>query len=167
MTNLITDNVYDSVNWPAIPADARMVMGYCNGGYEWPEEAWARFPTAIKVIIAVELDQLGTWRKANMYDVENGALTIAQAKIAIQARQRIGKRGNILYCSRSNLDAAREGLRGLAYWTCIADWTGEPHQVPGCDMTQYENNGGLWDRSACYSRELMTELDEVNRPWPL
>lgn len=34
---------YDAVNWTAIPSTAAFVLGYVDGDYAWPQEAWDHF----------------------------------------------------------------------------------------------------------------------------
>jgi hypothetical protein len=34
---------YDAVTWQNIPSDAAFVLGYCDGDYAWPQEAWDHF----------------------------------------------------------------------------------------------------------------------------
>jgi hypothetical protein len=50
----MTRLMYDSTTASAIPTNAAMVAGYCDGLYVWSEADWNRFPNAVKVRIAVK-----------------------------------------------------------------------------------------------------------------
>lgn len=158
--------MYDSANPLAIPLNnVDTVAGYINANYTWSNAEFGRWPNAVKVLIAVELDQWGLWKHANVFDIENGALTPQQARYAIEYRQSSRMPGNAVYCSLSNRAMVEKVMHGMHYYEWIADWTGIPHIVPGAAGTQYESNN-QWDKSLI-TEEWRAALNKANRPWPL
>lgn len=160
--------MYDAAKAANIPAGARVVGAYPMGLYAWSAEDYDRFPHAVKVLIAVELDEAGKWKLCNVADVESGALTPAQAAEFVRYRQSAGKKGNTVYCSSSSLAAVQEACRGLAYWLWLADWDGQPLDLESAAAVQYRGNVAPgYDLSAVFSEEWLAEIDAANRPWPL
>lgn len=89
--------MYDSIDPTAIPADAAMVAGYVDGIYGpnhaafnqpgWDADAWARFPNAVKVGIAVK-----PWTNyGQVGDVETGDMTPDGALGWVRMRRAAGQ----------------------------------------------------------------------------
>lgn len=154
---------YDSARPLLIPANAQVVAGYCDGEYAWRPEDWGRFPDAVKIIITVFGDP-----RANVADIENFAMTPTRALDWLNDRQHDGHHGNALYFSRGSWPAVHNVFRGRQYYTWQADWTGQPHTVPGAAMVQWQNKPDqAYDLSTVYDQEFLEVLDATNRPWPL
>jgi hypothetical protein len=128
------DRMYDAVNVEAIPADARMVAGYVDGGYvTWPALV-RRFPHARKVSITTTGDAV-----ADVCDVESGDASPQKSVVWVKAMRRLGRRP-IVYTSAANVravDQAFEAEREQVPFVWIADWTGEVHEYFGAVATQY------------------------------
>ncbi len=122
--------MFDSTDWLAIPANAPIVAGYCDGTYKWPPEAWTRF-SGIKLTITV-FGQAG----ANICDCEPGDLSPANA--AAWAKGEVGAgRQPMIYCDRTRWAQTAPLVIGLPLTWWIADPTGIPHIVPGSTATQW------------------------------
>ncbi|MGH8359060.1 MAG: hypothetical protein ACRESF_16345 [Pseudomonas sp.] len=140
--------MYDSVTWQAIPADAEVVAGYIDGLYRWPDEAWARFPKARQVRIAV----FASTNAGDVLDVETGDATPAQSRDWVVKRLAAGIIPTI-YCDLSNIDAVRAACSGLTFDWWAAHYTGVPHLEPGSVATQWADpaagSGSDYDISLC------------------
>jgi hypothetical protein len=152
---------YDSASPQYIPGNANPVAGYIDGEYKWSAEDWKRFPDADKMTITVEGSTLANW-----CDVENGALTPAQALrwLETKAQENLPPIG--FYTSLGNLSYLQAVLRGHDYWLWVADWTGEPHTIKGAELVQYQNVGNLYDRSWVYDMDLVRECAAYNARHP-
>lgn len=91
---------YDAVTWQNIPSDAPFVLGYVDGNYAWPQEAWDHFkalgiPAAT---IAVE-----TSTDANVLDCEpdNPVDPTRNPEDAVPWAQR--QAHPVIYCSQENV----------------------------------------------------------------
>lgn len=157
--------MYDTVNPDNIPADAEVVAGYVDGDYAWPAEAWRRWPDAVKVLISAipGSEESGF---ANVADCENGDYSPGEARDFIAGHQKAGRHGSTVYVSRDSWPSVITACRGLAYFPWVADWTNEPHQLPGAALVQYEG-GDVVDLSTVYSQVWLDLVDAANRPWPL
>lgn len=119
---------YDSATPSAVPDTAKVVLYYLDG-YKWTAADLARFPGAVKVSITVEGHPAG-----DIADSEAGAMTPEQ--VAAWIRSRAGHKSTV-YCSKDNWAAVRAACKGLSADWLIADWTGEPHGLPGAVGVQY------------------------------
>lgn len=141
--------MYDSVNPSQIPRNAQMVAGYGNGLYEWTAADWALFPSAVHISIDVNgSDPAG----CGVLDVERYDASPQTAAIWIKERVATGHAATI-YCSRSTMPAVQKACSGLNYVIWVADYTGQPHAIPGTVATQYENHavtGANYDISSVY-----------------
>lgn len=98
----MTRIMYDSVNPDAIPTNAQMVAGYIDGQtYRWPDNAWTRFPYAVKVRIARRVST----NDGHVLDVEAGIPTVWPPTNAIvqwvQMRRQSGVEPTV-YCNELN-----------------------------------------------------------------
>jgi hypothetical protein len=155
----------DTVNAARITGRPRVVAGYIDGRYAWDRADWALPPVrgAIKNLITVTGLLIG-----NTADVENGDMTPADAPDWIRAKQEAGHRGATIYCQRSRLEEVWAACHDLDYYIWVADWTGEPHQVPGTIATQYANLPEPdIDLSSVYSGDWIRAIWAANEPWPL
>lgn len=143
--------MYDSVTSHDIPASAQMVAGYVDGLYAWSLLDWELHLGATKVRITVT----GATLDAHVADVERGDLTPAQGAQWAKAMIAAGKTP-ALYFSRSQFGAVNAAMlaEGIdsSHWTVwAADWTGQPHLLPGTYATQYADpaygSGGHYDLS--------------------
>ena len=141
--------MFDSTNYDAIPEWAAVVGYYIDGSFVPKPGQIERFKNARLVSITVTGHPA-----ARVADVEAGDLTPASGARWAANEIQAGRRPT-LYFSESNTDAvtAELGALGISrsavdYW--IADWTGQPHIVPGSVATQYANppsSGGDYDTS--------------------
>ncbi len=128
--------MYDSVTVDAIPADATMVAGYLNGLYANVDELDKAFPGATLVTISVRPSE----HIGDVYDCESGNGTTDDIPGWVAARRDAGLERPTVYLSRSLLEAGRNACVSVGcpepdWW--VADWTGEPHEVPGAVAVQY------------------------------
>jgi hypothetical protein len=154
--------MYDAVTPDNIPDSAEVVAGYIDGDYAWSKDDWNRWPDAQKVLITVTGSLIG-----NVADVENGDFTPEQASKWIEDKQREGRHGCTIYCSRANLETVREACRGHAYYVWVADWTDEPHTIGGTCATQYSCVDNLYDLTRVYSQDWLNLVGDANNPWPI
>jgi hypothetical protein len=78
----------------------------------------ARFPDSVIELIDRGLgDPTGT---ANIYDVEPGALSPAQAADRVRAGHAAGQRWQLVYSDQADLDAVMQACERLTYWHWIA-----------------------------------------------
>lgn len=142
--------MYDSTHPEAIPLTARMVAGYVDGLYAWLPAAWARFPNAVHVRIAVFPSTNG----GQVLDVEQGDATPAQAPGWVRMRRAAGVDPSV-YCNTSTWPAvqaefARQGVAQPHYW--VAHYGAGPNIPAGAIAVQYADpaagSGGQWDISA-------------------
>lgn len=141
--------MYDSVTPSAIPATATMVAGYVDGIYAWPPSAWARFPRAVHVPIAV----FASTNAGVVLDVETGDATPAQAPGWVQRRRTAGVDPTV-YCNLGMWPAVRRAFDAAQvpqphYW--IARYSADQTIPAGAVAVQYADppaSGGQWDISA-------------------
>lgn len=133
--------LFDSVDPFLIPTSAQAVAGYVNGRYAWPESGWARFPHAFKKTISIRPDQV-----AYVLDVEQGDAEPDQVPGWCHLCLAGGLRRPTAYCSRlGTWPATRAAVHAAGldavvdYW--VADYTGQPHLVPGSVATQWIDSG--------------------------
>jgi hypothetical protein len=144
--------LYDSTNASLIPSNVTLMAGYING--RWPSyfAMKARFPSATILSITITIDQL-----ADILDIESGDASPSQAPIWV-VRMRASNRKPTLYCSRlGTWPATIAALKSANvappdYW--IADYTGQPHLVPGSVATQWTDFRNLYD------------ISQTNGYWP-
>lgn len=143
--------MYDSVTWQAIPADAELVAGYLDGLYRWPNEAWQRFPNAVKVYIVINPRN----DSGLVLDCEWGDATPADCPGWIRMRQASGLAIPTIYCSASVVPDVQAACTGLTFDLWVAHYTGVEHLEPGSAATQWADpdagSGGDWDISLCQS----------------
>lgn len=131
----MTRVMYDNVNASEIPPGAQMVGGYVDGLYAWSAADWARFPSAVKVRIAV----FPTTDDGEVIDIEQGNGTPADAPGWVHMRRASGADPSV-YCSASILPTVRNAFRAAGipephYWA--AWWGGPPVLLPGTVAVQY------------------------------
>ena len=151
--------MYDSTNMDAIPLDAQIVAGYPHA---FPVD-YARFPRALQV----RIDQHGNHADdCHVADVENGAITIATARLWVQSWHTLHPHGMpavngffdqpTLYVQESNMGALRAALVGQQYDLWVAWWDRGTSPVPGTSLLQYASpsssppSGGDFDVSVVY-----------------
>jgi hypothetical protein len=133
----MTRTMYDSVDYNAIPHDAQMVAGYIDGHYKWPESAWARFPHAVHVQIAV----FSTTQAGHVLDVEKGNASPQEAVGWVQRRREQGADPTV-YCDLSIYPEVRKEFlaHGVAMphiW--LAHWDEKPLIGQGTIAKQYHH----------------------------
>lgn len=140
--------MYDSTAPGDIPLEAKMVAGYVDGPYAWPQSGWARFPDAVKVRIAI-----APWTDdGEVLDVEQYDASPQQAPGWVQLRRRSGADPTV-YCSRSAWPTVwsefqRQGVPQPHYW--IAQYDNVAALPSGAVAKQYidpPQSGGHWDLS--------------------
>jgi len=136
--------MYDSVNWRAIPQDAGYIAIYADGKYAADrDEVQAAYPDAEIISITVT----GTDYGAGACDVESGDMSPDQVPNYVVRRLEAHPNGAMCrpYMNRTTWPAVQRYVGNLSaaqrasvrYW--VADWTGEPHLLPGADAVQYRN----------------------------
>lgn len=145
--------MFDSTNPGAIPATAAMVAGYVDGIFAWSPSAWARFPNAVKVRIAVR----ATTNNGHVLDVERGDASPAEAPPWVSMRRAAGVDPSI-YCNVStwpDVIAAfnHAGVPQPHYWVAHYRAGAAIPAIPaGSVAIQYadppDGSGGQWDISA-------------------
>ena len=158
MTDLLA---YDSTQPSLIPADAKVILYYCDGKYRWTGEDLARFPDARRRAITVEGNPA-----ANIADVESGDMRPDDVPAFLRAWRHEHPHGEpgTVYCSRTTLIAVRTILAraGFNYleWNCWlstldgskpreAEYGGKPLvavQYAGGPDAEYDTSV-VWDRS--------------------
>lgn len=142
--------MYDSINPARIPANAAMVAGYVDGIYGpehgrfnqpgWDLAAWARFPNAVKVRIAV----FASTNDGHVLDVETYDATPAQAPGWVKMRRAAGRDPSV-YMNASTWPAVRQAFRSAGvpephYW--VASYPGGGAVIPaGAIAHQYADPG--------------------------
>lgn len=155
--------MYDSTTAADIPTTAMIVGGYIDGFYAWTVEDWARFPSAVQVDIIVDPSH----DDGDVYDCETGNGIPADAPLWVAKRRNSGHSYPVVYCNLSTWQAVKDAFVNASvtppgYW--IAEWTGQPHMIPGADAVQYADpttSGGHYDLSEVYSGPW---LDAVTPP---
>lgn len=136
--------MYDAVDPLYIPLSAPMVAGYVDGRYVWSAEAWARFPHAVKVQIAV----LPTTNAGHVLDVEPGNGTPVESVKWVQMRRSAGADPTV-YCSHATWQECKQAFLNASvpepHWW-IADWDGKEELPPGAVAKQYQADK-YWDLS--------------------
>lgn len=143
---------YDGIgaDWQKIAAVAKpgeLVFGYADGPYSaWPAVAWDHFTQA--GIETVEITVTGN-PECGIYDgfPDNGTGP-ADWRAYVRGRRTLGHVATI-YVDMACLPHLRAGCQGLDYRVIVADWTGVPHEIPGCAGTQWFS-GPDYDMSEIY-----------------
>lgn len=145
--------MYDGTNddAAAIAVQARpgdLVAGYVDGLYKWSDADWSRFPTAVKVRIAV----FSSTNDGHVLDVERGNATPAQSVDWVLLRRAAGVDPTV-YMNLSTWPVVRAAFqaRGVPephYW--VADYDGVAVIPAGAVAKQYADDqllGVPWDIS--------------------
>jgi hypothetical protein len=146
--------MYDGINVLAAGIarefpNAAKVAGYINGTYAWSQADWDLFPHADHVTISITAGA----NAGDVLDVEAGDATPGQTAGWIAMRKAAGLYRPTIYCSLDVIPAVRVGtgsyILGKDYDIWAPDYTGVPHEVPGCAATQYESTAN-YDVSIVY-----------------
>lgn len=146
----MTRIMYDSTNPYAIPVNAEMVAGYISPSpYAWTDNAWTRFPDAVKIRIAVR----SYTDDGHALDVEQGDATPAESVDWVLMRRSSGADPTI-YCSLSRWSTIineflQRNVPEPHWW--VAHYNNVPEIPDGAVAVQYINppqSGGNWDLSA-------------------
>jgi hypothetical protein len=149
--------MFDSVNWGAIPRAAVMVAGYANGRYANYVALKRRFPRAVVLGISVRGTDLHGL--AHVLDIENGDATPAEFHpwAVSMADQLVHRPTAYIEASRAHEIVALAPAGSVPdLW--LADWTGEPHEltVPGAHVVAVQfaapgaGSPGDYDLTAVY-----------------
>lgn len=144
--------MYDAVEWDAIPTDAEAVLGYINGAFAWPAEAWARFPAALHVRCQIFIPGVELIDDGDVLDIEGPDANTPAGRAAAVAWARM-RPGKPIYTSAAMVDTLAGAIRDAGLEVPrfgVADWTGRRHLVEGSAFTQYANpqtSGGNYDLS--------------------
>lgn len=160
MLPTVYDTVYDSVNVGAIPNDARYVLGYVDGRYANVDLLRRQLPAASIVTVTVE------GSPAMMADVEKGAMLLADLDSWISTNTYTLGRPWV-YCSTARWPLPGIEPASVGWWA--ADWTGQPHLVPGSIATQYADpstSGGDYDLSVITPEALAEAFPPAPSPAP-
>jgi len=152
------ETMFDSVNIDNIPKDATWVAGYVDGIWPTYHALVRRFPKAYCVSIATSKNS-----PADVLDVEQGDATPEEAVDWAKAMRAKGQTP-VVYTSLSNVDNVRTAFKTAdvaepLLW--VADWTNEPHLVPGSVATQYANGTAQYPGKAAFC-----DTSVVSPNWP-
>ena len=147
----MTTTVYDSTDPFDIPGDAPAVLGYDDGPESaWPAAGWERFAGVPQIHLSTDFDT----DAGDGWDAEGGNVVGPTDPRIRQKHQRLLDKGVGApwgYCSKSWWGALIQQVAGLPVRWVVADWTGEPHLLPGADVVQYASpgtgSGGHFDLS--------------------
>lgn len=145
--------MYDSVTATDIPTSAAMVAGYAaaDPSFAWSPADWARFPNAVKVVIATRASVTGLG--IHVLDVETGDATPAEAPGWANTQRALGQIPSV-YCNASTWPSVQSAFTTAAvdqpyYW--IAAYPGGGPVIPaGAIAHQYADpgtSGGHYDLS--------------------
>jgi len=142
---------YDSTRATDIPSNAAVVAGYVDGLYAWSAADWARFPTAVKIRVAV----FSSTNDGHVADVENGNMSPQQSVGWVLMRRAAGIDPTV-YCNYSTWSEVRQAFQAAGvpephYW--IALWDGVATFISGAVAKQYANptfTGQHFDLSAAW-----------------
>jgi hypothetical protein len=146
--------MYDGINALAAGIarqfpNAAKVAGYVNGRYTWSQADWDLFPHADHVTISITAGA----NAGDVLDVETGDAAPGQTAGWIAMRKAAGLYRPTIYCSLDVIPAVRVGtgryILGQDYDIWAANYTGAPHEIPGCAATQYESTAN-YDVSIVY-----------------
>lgn len=131
--------MYDAVTVSDLPKTATLIAGYVDGQFANVNTMRQQFPNATIVDIAV----FPTTNNGHVLDVETGDATPTQAPGWAKMRRSAGIDPTI-YCNKSTWQAVQNAFTATGepqphYW--IADWTGQPHSIPGAVACQYQAAG--------------------------
>lgn len=134
----MTRTMYDGVDASRLPVSAQLVAGYVDGLYKWSDADWARFPSSVKVRVAV----FSNTNDGHALDVEPGNATPAQSVDWVLMRRGSGFDPTV-YMNLSTWPTVRAAFqaRGVAephYWVASYD---DVAAIPsGAIAKQYYNN---------------------------
>lgn len=181
-TTIVYDFVGAEIGKVTVPGGI-VVAGYITGsnGVQWPDTAWAKYPSAIRIDQSPVLNAVD--ETADVADVENGAMTIAEcptwAKAAMANYRnavRPGQRSPLIYASASVITDVVNALvgagvtSGIGLW--VANWNlSDPQAVADVNSAsgpfpihgvQFHNDGAF-DISV-FSTEWLSEVSKVTTP---
>lgn len=155
----MTTILYDSTDASIIPPNP-LLAGYINGRYPSYYQMVLNNPTSTVLSITVKAHNTdGAYVVADILDIESGDATPSEAPGWTQAMRALSRPIIWNYCSRlgtwPDTKAAylSNGIPTPDFW--IADYTGQPHLVPGSVATQWTDHLGQYDISL------------TNGSWPL
>lgn len=131
--------LHDSVTARDIPREVAMVAGYVDGRYAWTNDDWNRFPSAVKVRIAV----FPSTNDGHVLDVEPGNAMPGDTRIRdwVNRRRAAGVEPTI-YTMRSLWDDLIRNFNswGIAHpqWW-IAQWDSRATLIDGAVAKQYKH----------------------------
>jgi hypothetical protein len=139
------NTMYDSIDASAVPANP-LLAGYINGKWQSYYQMAADNPTSTVLSITVKAHNSdGSWVAADILDVESGDATPAEAPGWTQAMRALHRPVITPYCSRLGTWPATKAAfvsQKVAlpdFW--VADYTTQPHLVPGSVATQWTDTG--------------------------
>lgn len=150
---IVTRTMYDGVNASRLPANAQLVAGYVDGLYAWSAADWARFPTSVKVRIAV----FSSTNDGEVLDVEPGNATPAESVDWVLMRRGAGVDPTV-YMNTSTWPTVRAAFNARRvtephYW--VAQYDGVATLPAGAIAKQYFN-----DNQAGYDLSVVADF------WP-
>jgi hypothetical protein len=147
----MTNTLYDSTNPSLIPSGPYLA-GYINGLYPSYYQIVINNPTSDVLSITVKAKNSdGSYVAADILDIENGDATPDEAPGWTQAMRALRRPIIWNYCSRlgtwpdTKAAYVSLGVPAPDYW--IADYTGQPHLVPGSFSTQWTDHDNDYDIS--------------------
>lgn len=150
--------MYDATNPATIP-DGPLLAGYING--RWPSYYQIAIDHPQSQVLAITVkakNSDGSYVAADILDVEKGDATPDEAPGWTTAMRVLHRPIITPYCSRLGTWPDTKAAFVSAnvalpdFW--IADYTGQPHLVPGSVATQWTDNANLYD------------ISQTNGVWP-
>lgn len=155
--------MYDAVNPNNVPTNAVMVAGYVDGRYAWKPADWARFPSAVKVFIAV----FPSTNAGQVLDCEAGDATPAQVAGWLTMRRRAGVDPTV-YCSLAAWPAVEDAVNAShvaqPHWWIAAHPGNGPNLYANTVAHQYQDVNNLYDLSVV--ADFWPGVDPVLPPAP-
>lgn len=150
-------DMYDTVTPGDLPPDAPAIALYIDGKYAVTDDIWQAHPSALRCEIATNINT----QRGNMLDCEPGNCEPSQTPYWVAHRVQAGVAKPIVYCSLSAMNEVVSYLTQakLPFGILAADWTGEPHDIPGTVGVQYANPPRLPAALAGKNLDLSTITD--------
>jgi hypothetical protein len=152
--------MYDSTNAADVPSGGSLYAGYINGKYQSYYGMVQRFGTnnVLSITVMAHTGLTDGWVAADILDIESGDALPSEAPGWVTEMRDLARPIITCYCSRKGtwpatlaaFQAAKVPLPD--FW--IADYTNQPHLVPGSVATQWTDTGPY-------------DISLTNGSWPL
>jgi hypothetical protein len=157
---MTTDVMYDSISASSIPPNATLMAGYINGKAQWQSYYQMAIDHPNDTVLSISVAAHGTsgYVASDILDIENGDASPDDAPGWTTAMRALNRPIITNYCSRLGTWPATQkayktqNVLPPDFW--IADYTTQPHLVPGSVATQWIDAGPY-------------DISLTNGTWPL